>query len=92
MRKEIFECDCGCGASATTGYEKNEWFILSQIQKNERSNNPKLERDFHFKTLKCLVKWSKKAEEIAARLTRSARDCGNVRGAIESNDLPGVYV
>ncbi len=94
MKTEELKCDCGCGATEVRNqdFDKSTWLFLSQPNQDTRYSEPKLSRDFHFKSLGCLKKWSDKASEIGAKLSESARTGPHPRGTLISDNFPGIYV
>lgn len=92
MMTERLDCDCGCGASAVEDSDKTGWIFVYQPSKKEDSLDPKLERNFHFKSISCLTKWAQGANLIANSLSKHARNGPRPRGTYHDKNLPGIYV
>ena len=92
MITERLDCDCGCGISAVHDSDKTGWIFVYQPSKDDDSFYPKLERDFHFRSISCLANWSQKAHLISGSLSKSARNGPKPRGTYSDDNLPGVYV
>jgi len=83
-------CDCGCSVSAV-GVEQEGWVVLSQPNRPE-GDEPKLDQDFHFKTLKCLAKWVQVANSEIPAMKERARGLHHPRGWIISEKVPNLFV
>ena len=88
MKSVKLTCDCGCGV--TTSLPKQcGWFVLSQCEHKGSRTIPTLDYEFHFSTLECLEKWTKKAVPIVASMQKGPH-C-EPRGSYISPDLPGIH-
>ena len=90
MKSTKLTCDCGCGATITDPHQCG-WLVLSQLPRNERGNDPKLDRELQFSSLKCLENWAQKANLVVPGLQKTARNLFP-RGTIHDENVPGVHV
>jgi hypothetical protein len=85
-------CDCGCNAQTEIS-RAGGWLTLSQQKYLPDNNNElKLDDDFYFASLPCLVRWTRKAQAIAIELKKQAEKGPATRGWLVSDSLPGAHV